>query len=137
MLSDLALRSKAYWGYDAEFLAACRAELTLDPGRLAAERTAVAEIDGRPAGLVSVLGEPPLGEIGMLFVDPEHIGSGVGGALWRHALAEARAAGFGTLELVADPGAVGFYLRMGARRAGEVPSESIPGRTLPLMTYHL
>ena len=28
-LSALAFRSKAYWGYGAEFLEACRSELTL------------------------------------------------------------------------------------------------------------
>jgi hypothetical protein len=31
LLSELALRSKGCWGYDAEFLEACRAELTLVP----------------------------------------------------------------------------------------------------------
>ena len=30
-MSDLALRSKAHWGYDASFLAACRVELSLRP----------------------------------------------------------------------------------------------------------
>ena len=29
ILSDLALRSKSYWGYDADFLEACRDELGL------------------------------------------------------------------------------------------------------------
>ena len=30
-LSDLALRSKACWGYDPAFLSACRDELTIHP----------------------------------------------------------------------------------------------------------
>ena len=29
-MSSLALRSKSHWGYSAEFLQACRAELTYD-----------------------------------------------------------------------------------------------------------
>ena len=37
-LSGLALRSKGYWGYDAAFLDACRAELTLTPDQAAAAR---------------------------------------------------------------------------------------------------
>jgi hypothetical protein len=37
----------------------------------------------------------------------------------------------GTLE--ADPGAEPFYLAMGARRCGSVPSGSIPGRLLPVL----
>jgi hypothetical protein len=38
LLSDLAFRSKAYWGYSSEFMEACQAELTVSesdsiPGR--------------------------------------------------------------------------------------------------------
>ena len=43
-LSALALRSKAHWGYDAAFLDACRAELTLRDDELASRRTLVAEV---------------------------------------------------------------------------------------------
>lgn len=35
ILSDLALRSKAHWGYDAEFIEACRDELTVDASEVA------------------------------------------------------------------------------------------------------
>ena len=35
-LTQLALRSKASWGYSEEFMAACRDELTLTAARLAA-----------------------------------------------------------------------------------------------------
>ena len=31
VLTRLALTSKAVWGYDASFMAACRAELTITP----------------------------------------------------------------------------------------------------------
>jgi hypothetical protein len=34
-LSALALRSKALWGYDAAFIEACRASLTVDPEAIA------------------------------------------------------------------------------------------------------
>lgn len=30
-LSDLAMRSKSHWGYNAESLEACRADLTVSP----------------------------------------------------------------------------------------------------------
>ena len=33
-LSELALRSKAHWGYDAAFIEACRDELSVDADRL-------------------------------------------------------------------------------------------------------
>ena len=69
-LSTLALRSKGHWGYDADFLEACRGELTLRDDELAVRRTLVAEVDGALAGFGTLEGAPPYGELGMLFVDP-------------------------------------------------------------------
>ena len=34
LLSDLALRSKGYWGYDTDFLASCKQELTYQESQL-------------------------------------------------------------------------------------------------------
>ncbi len=39
--------------------------------------------------------------------------------------------------IAADPGAEPFYGAMGAVRAGEIPSVSIPGRNLPRLVYRL
>jgi hypothetical protein len=49
----------------------------------------------------------------------------------------AAAAGFGELAIGAEPNAEGFCRRMGAERVGEIPSGSIPGRTLPLLWVKL
>ncbi|MGI5472915.1 hypothetical protein [Streptomyces sp. CA-132043] len=37
-LSDLALRSKAHWGYDTAFLGACRDELTVGAHEMESRR---------------------------------------------------------------------------------------------------
>jgi GNAT superfamily N-acetyltransferase len=134
ILSELALRSKGHWGYGEDFLARCREELTLRPGDVEQRRTAVAEHQGHILGFVTVQGDPPDGELGMLFVDPPAIGGGVGRLLFEHALAVAEATGFKRLEIGAEPHAEAFYRAMGATRVGTVPSGSIPGRELPLMT---
>ncbi|MFE7192164.1 GNAT family N-acetyltransferase [Kitasatospora sp. NPDC057541] len=136
-LSALALRSKAHWGYDDEFIEACRAELTLDPERIGPDRTAVAEDDGRVLGFVTLTGAPPKGELGMIFVEPDAIGRGIGRRLMDHLRAEATALGFDRVTVEADPNAEPFYLAMGAVRTGTAPSGSIPGRELPLLTLHL
>jgi hypothetical protein len=47
----------------------------------------------------------------------------------------ARTLGFERITLEADPGAEPFYLAMGARRCGSVPSGSIPGRVIPLLEF--
>ncbi|MGW6580515.1 GNAT family N-acetyltransferase [Streptomyces globisporus] len=132
-LTDLALRSKGHWEYDAEFLAACREELTMRPAEVAARRTAVAEEDGRILGFTTLDGEPPKGALGMMFVEPDTIGRGVGRRLFTHTTDEARRLGFTRLTIDADPNAEPFYRAMGAVRIGATPSGSIPGRELPLL----
>jgi GNAT superfamily N-acetyltransferase len=81
-------------------------------------------------------GSPPR-HLEDLFVEPDHIGSGVGRALWEHAIDAARALGFARITLEADPGAEPFYLAMGGRRCGSVPSGSIPDRRLPLLEFSI
>lgn len=130
-LSGLALRSKAHWGYDAAFIDACRDELTLREDELAPRRTLVAELDGRVAGFGTLEGDPPYGELGMLFVEPAAIGRGVGGALLAALVDRARDLGFTRLAIDADPHAEAFYLAQGAVRVGAVASGSVPGRVLP------
>ncbi|HET9167808.1 MAG TPA: GNAT family N-acetyltransferase [Actinospica sp.] len=141
-LSELAQRSKAHWGYDAAFLEACREELTLAPGQITERRTQVAvsrepDTDGALLGFGTIEGEPPAGELGMLFVDPSAIGAGVGGALFTHLGELALRLGFRRLTIASDPNAEPFYLARGAVRIGGVPSGSVPGRVLPLLALAL
>ncbi|MFI9586881.1 GNAT family N-acetyltransferase [Streptomyces sp. NPDC052236] len=132
-LSDLALRSKAYWGYDEAFIAACREELTVREAEVERRRATVAERDGRILGFITLEGEPPEGILGMMFVDPDAIGQGIGRRLFEHIIATARKLGFVRVTIHADPNAEPFYRAMGAIRIGTTPSGSIPGRVIPLM----
>jgi GNAT superfamily N-acetyltransferase len=129
LLSDLALRSKAHWGYDAAFLERCRPVLTLRPGEVESRHTVVAEDGGAVQGFYTIDGE----ELGNLWIDPAHLRRGVGRRLWEHAVETARRLGRAELLVVADPHAEGFYRAMGAVRVGEVASEVDPGRRLPLL----
>jgi GNAT superfamily N-acetyltransferase len=135
VLSELALRSKAHWGYSVEFLEACRDELTVAEAQLASVTVAVA--GGTIAGFSLLEGHDAGGELSMLFVDPPWIGHGIGGRLLAAALESAHLRGYRHVDLDADPDAAPFYLRYGARRLGDVPSGSIPGRTLPRLRFTL
>jgi GNAT superfamily N-acetyltransferase len=92
---------------------------------------------GRILGFGTVEGEPPAGELGMLFIDPPAIGQGVGSALLSYLAAIATDLGFHRLTIAADPNAEPFYLAKGAVRIGGVPSGSVPGRVLPLLALAL
>jgi len=129
-LSELAIRSKGHWGHDAAFLERSRSALTLHPGDLERLIVRVAERDGVPVGVSAV--DPAAAELELLFVDPPAIGTGVGGALLRDALAQAHAAGLATLTIESAPDAEPFYLAAGAERIGTRVSTAT-GRELPLL----
>jgi GNAT superfamily N-acetyltransferase len=130
-ISALALRSKAHWGYDAAFLAACRDDLTIDPAWCDGVRLVVAEDGGTLLGYARIAGGPPVAELAGLFVDPPAIGHGIGGLLLRHAMRIATGLGVRTLEIDSDPSAEAFYRHAGAVRIGESPSTVDPTRRLP------
>ncbi|MFF9060043.1 GNAT family N-acetyltransferase [Streptomyces sp. NPDC014882] len=137
MLTDLALRSKAHWGYDAGFLEACRDELSVAAHEVVLRRATVADGDGRILGFTTLEGEPPTAVLGMMFVDPQAIGRGIGRLLFEHTVAAGRDLGFTRITIDADPNAEPFYRAMGAVRTGSVPSGSVAGRVLPRMVVVL
>jgi GNAT superfamily N-acetyltransferase len=130
-LSALAMRAKAHWGYDPQFLASVRPLLTLSAHDIEAGAVYVLEGAGAPIGVYRVLVTPPRGTLEDLWLEPRVIGSGRGRRLFDHALGTAASLGCASLTIEADPHAEGFYLAMGAVRIGARASAS--GRSLPLL----
>lgn len=127
------MRSKAHWGYDEAFMAACRDELSYTPEQLGAGGFWVGEADGRVCGFYALTKvSPDTLELDALFVDPPCIGCGHGRALMEHAVGELARSGLRRLIIQADPNAAAFYEAAGAECIGERPSDSIEGRVLPL-----
>ena len=137
ILTELCIRSKAVWGYDEEFMHACRGELTLTASIMRSSSVKVAEIDGHLVGVTQVTVKGELAELNKLFVEPPCLRSGAGKALFEWAKTVARDAGAATMVIEADPDAAGFYRRMGAVEKGTAPSGSIPGRLLPRLELGL
>ncbi len=130
-LSELCLRSKAVWGYDAAFMAACRSELSFEPRDLDSSRIAVAARGSGVLGVAQVRVAGREADLLKLFVEPAALRGGVGQALFAWASDVAREMGAQRMTIEADPEAAPFYRRLGARDAGLVPSGSITGRMLP------
>jgi N-acetylglutamate synthase-like GNAT family acetyltransferase len=136
LLTELALRSKAHWGYGPEFLRACRDDLTVEADFLAANPVYVVEEEGSVVGYYSLERQTDEDvELVHLFVEPAAIGKGFGKLLWRHAAETARQLGFREVVLSSDPYAEDFYRAMGARRVGEIASPVSPSRKLPLLRF--
>ena len=81
-LSDLQLRAKAYWGYDAAFIAACVDDLTLHARDLTDTALVVARDGAIPAGVAQVGPHGTDADLLGMFVDPPYIGTGLGKALF-------------------------------------------------------
>ena len=139
-LSALALRSKAYWGYSADFIAACRAELTYSADQLGRNdfHFFVAEHRGSLIGFYALqqLATAEI-ELEALFVDPLYIGKGFGRDLIENAKRKATELGASSLIIQGDPHAERFYLAAGGKLTGRRESASIPGRYLPTFAIDL
>lgn len=135
LLTSLALRSKAVWGYTPEFMRACREELTVTPEKMADDRfhyfVCATEQELKGFYALARLDEQTY-ELEALFVEPDQFGSGIGRALMSHAQGVATSLGARKLIIQGDPNAEHFYQAMGAVKTGDKESASIPGRFLPL-----
>lgn len=137
-LTALCLRSKAHWGYDAEFMRRCVPSLTVSEESIAEGRVLVAaDESGRTLGTVSVGQDGDDAELALMFVEPSFMGGGTGRLLFEAAAALARQLGYKRMTILADVNAAPFYERMGARYLRNAPSDAIPGRVLPFYEYPL
>lgn len=138
-LSDLAHRAKAHWGYPAHWMREWDAQLTIIPGYLELHDVWVAEEDSAIVGMCALEDRLDSWHLEHVWVDPAAHGRGIGRALVMEALDEAGRRHGGVVDLFADPFACGFYERLGARRAGQVPAP-MPGardRMLPRYEFVL
>ncbi len=138
LLSNLALSSKAYWGYSKEFIDACRQELTYSEKDLKNNHFFVAEIDDFIVGFygLEVLSASQI-ELLALFIAPCFINRGYGRKLIEHAKFTASKLGGKVIIIQGDPNAKNFYLKVGGKLIGKRESASISGRYLPVFIINL
>lgn len=137
-LSVIAHAAKAHWGYPAHWLEEWREDLTITSAFIAENETFKALNDERVLGFHALLESSAAWRLEHLWVHTEWMGQGVGRALFRHAVAKARARGASCLTIESDPHAEAFYRHMGAARVGSV-ARKIEGRrrVLPLLRFDL
>ena len=122
-LTQIAKDAKRYWGYPEHWLNFWQDDLTIRPEFVDDNPVYVAEGEGNLLGFYALILKKEKAELDHLWVAPAHIGSGVGKALFLHAMQSAARGNVSELEILSDPNAEGFYRKMGAHRIGEAVSE--------------
>jgi GNAT superfamily N-acetyltransferase len=134
-LKEIAVASKGHWGYEPERVREWADRGDFDRGTLERLALFVADAAGRTIAWASVELRGEVAWLADLWVEPEWIGKGVGTSLFRQAAEHARETGAHVLEWEAEPNALGFYEKMGARRLRDSTSEW--GRMLSVMGVDL
>jgi GNAT superfamily N-acetyltransferase len=121
-LSAIALDAKRYWGYPEHWIKHWESDLTISADFIRDNQVYVAEAEGEIRGFYALCVDGDKAELDHMWVTPACIGTGIGKELFLDAMDRAAALAVRDVELSADPNAVGFYKRMGARQIGEVDS---------------
>lgn len=137
LLTNIALLSKAHWGYSDELIESWRSDLTVTP-KMIKSLFAYKFIQNNKITGFYILNQPIVNniELEMLFVLPEFIGKGIGKKLLLHAFTKALNLNANELTLLADPNAVAFYESQGFIIIDKKES-IIPNRFLPIMQKDL
>ena len=121
-LTELAVVSEAYWGYDKKFLDAYRHIYSLSEDYIRNHPTFVLEEDGEIFGFYSIIESDDEVTLEYFYLEPSYIGKGFGRILWNHLADFCMSRGILEFVFVSSPEAKGFYEKMGAFNIGEVNS---------------
>jgi N-acetylglutamate synthase-like GNAT family acetyltransferase len=113
VLTDIAHAAKRHWGYPETWIQHWQADLTITPEFIATNEVYVAINGEEIMGCCAITFNGSLAELEHMWITPEHIGTGVGRALFLYAKERAANLKIPALELSADPNAEGFYERNG------------------------
>ena len=132
-LTEIALQSKAYWGYSAVQIESWKEELTITPKMFEDHIIYKYLIDAEITGFyILEKRRPRTVFFAFLFVSPKYIQQGLGKQLVAHAIEYSRKNKYNLLKVLSDPNAAGFYKKYGFKIISQKQS-SIAGRFLPEM----
>ena len=135
-LREIAIAAKSHWGYDLDRVRDWAAMGDFSPTGLRRKEVFVAEAEGRAVGWAALSPRGDVCWLDDLWIEPDWMGAGTGSRLFRRVAARARELGAQRLEWEAEPNAVGFYEKMGARYLRQ-SGPSFWGRMLPVMGVDL
>lgn len=135
ILTDLAVRSEAYWGYDSEFMDRFEKLYGVTEEIISKHPTYVLEENKRIIGFYTIKKDFQEASLEYFYIEPNCIGQGYGKVLWNHLTDQCKKMNISQLELVTSPQAKTFYIKMGAVQIDEVSSIVIKNRRIPKLIY--
>ena len=147
VLTEISFSSKRYWNYPEEYFQVWRNELTIHSDYILKNDVFVFEKREAIIGYYSIVELKDAIKIAAItlekgfwlqhmFIEPNHLGDGIGTLLFKHLHKRCITRGINTLKILADPNARGFYEKMGCVYQEEYPS-TIKNRTTPLLHFHI
>ncbi len=133
MLTEIALESKAHWGYTVAQIDSWREDLTILPEIFDSWHGSKFMSENEIAGFY-LLNRVNVRTcyLEFLFVRPKFIGKSIGKQLIEHAIISCSANSCEVLNVLSDPNAESFYAKHGFKTLS-LKESSIPGRFLPKM----
>jgi len=133
ILTDIALKSKAYWGYSKDIIESWRDDLTVSEQMFTDYTICKYMFENEVAGFyILERANIRTSFLKFLFISPDFIKKGIGHQLLNHAIDYCKEGSCAILNVLSDPNAESFYAKYGFEVIALVES-SIPGRTLPEM----
>lgn len=135
LLTDIAARSEAYWGYGKDFMDSFRIQYKVTEEMIDSQPTFIMEENGVVIGFYNLLSSDMETSLEYFYIETGYIGKGYGKLLWQHMADYCKNQGIREIAFVTSPQAVGFYTRMGAVQTGETDSIVLTKRRIPKLLY--
>ncbi len=135
VLTDIATKSEAYWGYDSDYMDKFKSIYNVSEAFISNNPTVIIEEDKNIIGFYGVITKSGEVSLEYFFIEPKYIGKGYGKLLWNYLIKDCRNFGIKAFNIVTSPQAKEFYIKMGAMQCGEVESIVRKGRIIPQLIY--
>lgn len=135
ILTNLAIRSEAYWDYDSNFMENFKSIYKVTEEFIENNQTFIMEEENNIIGFYSIIQDDRETSLEYFYIEPEKIGKGYGRFMWNHMIDFCKRQNINEIILVTSPQAKDFYIRMGAVLLGEVDSLVIKNRKIPRLVY--
>ncbi|MCL7754493.1 GNAT family N-acetyltransferase [Polaribacter sp. Z022] len=136
-LTEIALKSKAFWGYSNTQIESWRDDLTITQ-KMFDEWTIYKYLINKDIVGFYILNRVNIRTsiLEFLFISPKFIKQGLGKKLLLHAIEKCKKESCVIINVLSDPNAEAFYAKHGFKIIAQIES-SVPGRFLPEMEFEI